>query len=134
IRTEGLRKDYVLGAETVHALRAVDLLVPRNEYIAIMGPSGSGTSTFMNLIGCLDTPTGGRCWLNGEEVSELDDDQLARLRNREIGFVFQTFTLLPRATALHHVELPLVYAGVNAKERRERAENMVERVGLGARM
>ena len=134
IRTEGLSKDYVLGAETVHALRGVDVVVERNEYVAIMGPSGSGKSTFMNLIGCLDTPSGGRYWLNGEQVSELDDDELARIRNREIGFVFQTFNLLPRATALHNVELPLVYAGVNARIRRERAAAMLERVGLGDRM
>jgi putative ABC transport system ATP-binding protein len=134
IRTEALAKDYELGAETVHALRGVDLLVERNEYMAIMGPSGSGKSTFMNLIGCLDTPSSGRYWLNGEQVSELDDDQLARIRNREIGFVFQTFNLLPRATSLHNVELPLVYAGVTGKERRERAASMLERVGLGDRM
>jgi putative ABC transport system ATP-binding protein len=134
IRTESLSKDYLLGAETVHALRGVDMLVERNDYVAIMGPSGSGKSTFMNLIGCLDTPTGGSYWLNGELVSQLADDELARIRNREIGFVFQTFNLLPRATALHNVELPLVYAGVVARERRARAAAMLERVGLGDRM
>jgi putative ABC transport system ATP-binding protein len=134
IRTEGLRKDYVLGAETVHALRGVDLLVLHNEYIAIMGPSGSGKSTFMNLIGCLDTPTAGKYWLNGQEVGGRTDDELAFIRNREIGFVFQTFNLLPRATALHNVELPLIYAGVPGKQRRERAARMLERVGLADRM
>ena len=134
IRTEGLRKDYVMGAEVVRALRGVDLVVERNEYVAIMGPSGSGKSTLMNLIGCLDTPTAGEYWLNGTPVARLSDDELARIRNREIGFVFQTFNLLPRATALHNVELPLIYAGVPARERRERAAAMLERVGLGARM
>jgi putative ABC transport system ATP-binding protein len=134
IRINGIRKDYVLGAETVHALRGVDLLVSRNEYIAIMGPSGSGKSTLMNVIGCLDTPSAGEYWLNGQPVSKLSDDQLAHIRNREIGFVFQTFNLLPRATALHNVELPLIYAGVNGKVRREKAAAMLERVGLGDRM
>src|SRR5690606_24990029 len=134
IRIQGIRKDYVLGAETVHALRGVDLLVTRNEYVAIMGPSGSGKSTLMNVIGCLDTPSAGEYWLNGQPVSKLSDDQLAHIRNREIGFVFQTFNLLPRATALHNVELPLIYAGVNAKVRREKAAAMLERVGLGQRM
>ena len=134
IRTERLTKDYQLGAETVRALRGVDLVVERNEYLAIMGPSGSGKSTFMNLIGCLDTPSDGEYWLNGTAVAGLDDDQLARIRNREIGFVFQTFNLLPRATALHNVELPLIYGGVAVKERRERAHAMLDRVGLGDRM
>ncbi|MCH7564837.1 MAG: ABC transporter ATP-binding protein [Gemmatimonadetes bacterium] len=134
IRTEGLTKDYVLGAETVHALRDVDLQIEQGEFVAMMGPSGSGKSTFMNLIGCLDTPTAGEYWLNGAPVSELSDDQLARIRNREIGFVFQTFNLLPRATALHNVELPLIYAGVGAKERRKRAEAKLDLVGLMDRM
>jgi putative ABC transport system ATP-binding protein len=134
IRIENLTKDYVLGAETVHALRGVDLLVQRNEYIAIMGPSGSGKSTLMNLIGCLDTPNGGEYWLNGTAVSGLKDDDLARIRNREIGFVFQTFNLLPRATSHHNVELPLIYAGVGSKERHARANEMLTRVGLGDRM
>jgi len=134
IRTQGLRKDYVLGTEVVRALRGIDLEVKRNEYVAVMGPSGSGKSTFLNLIGCLDTPTAGEYWLNGEPVAHLTDDELARIRNREIGFVFQTFNLLPRASALHNVELPLIYAGVPGKERRERAAEMLERVGLADRM
>jgi putative ABC transport system ATP-binding protein len=134
IRTEGLKKDYELGAETVHAVRGVDLVIGRGEFVAIMGPSGSGKSTFMNLLGCLDTPTEGRYWLNGSLVSELSDDELARVRNREIGFVFQTFNLLPRADSLHNVELPLIYAGVPTKERRRRAAEKLDLVGLKDRM
>ncbi len=134
IRTEDLRKYYVLGAETVRAVRGVDLEVRQGEFLAIMGASGSGKSTFMNLLGCLDTPTRGSYWLNGREVSELSDDDLARVRNRDIGFVFQTFNLLPRASSLHNVELPLIYAGVSARERRRRAEEKLVRVGLGDRM
>jgi putative ABC transport system ATP-binding protein len=123
-----------MGEERIHALRGVSLEIHRNEYVAIMGPSGSGKSTMMNILGCLDTPSGGEYWLNGHEVSQLNDDALARVRNREIGFVFQTFNLLPRATALHNVELPLVYAGLRARERRARAEAAFEQVGLGQRM
>ena len=134
IRTEGIKKDYVLGAETIHAVAGVDLEIRKGEFVAIMGPSGSGKSTFMNLLGCLDTPTDGQYWLNGGLVSELTDDELARVRNREIGFVFQTFNLLPRATALHNVELPLIYAGVKSKDRRRRAQEKLELVGLGDRM
>jgi putative ABC transport system ATP-binding protein len=134
ILTHKLVRDYQLGAEVVHALRGVDLQIRRNEFTAIMGPSGSGKSTLMNLLGCLDTPTAGEYWLNSQKVNELDDDELARIRNKEIGFVFQTFNLLPRATSLHNVELPLIYAGVGAKDRRERAAEALEKVGLGDRM
>jgi putative ABC transport system ATP-binding protein len=134
IRTQGLHKHYVLGAETVRAVRGIDLIIERNEYVAIMGPSGSGKSTFMNLIGCLDTPTAGEYWLDGTPVSGLTDDELAGIRNRYIGFVFQTFNLLPRATALHNVELPLIYAGTPKKERHERAVEVLDRCGLGDRM
>ena len=123
-----------MGGEVVHALRGVDLAIRRNEHVAIMGPSGSGKSTLMNVIGCLDTPTAGEYWLNGHLVSDMGDDQLARIRNREIGFVFQTFNLLPRATALHNVELPLIYAGVPAAERRRRAMEALERVQLADRV
>ncbi|MEK6687643.1 MAG: ABC transporter ATP-binding protein, partial [Gemmatimonadota bacterium] len=117
----GIRRAYDMGGEVIHALRGVDVEIRRNEYLAIMGPSGSGKSTLMNLIGCLDTPTAGEYWLNGQEVSRMSDDALARVRNREIGFVFQTFNLLPRASALQNVELPLVYAGMGSRERRQRA-------------
>jgi putative ABC transport system ATP-binding protein len=134
IRTRGITKDYVLGAETVHAVRGVDLEIHRGEFVALMGPSGSGKSTFMNVIGCLDTPTAGDYWLNGTETSKLSDDELAAVRNRDIGFVFQTFNLLPRATCLHNVELPLIYAGVPSKERKRRAEEKLHLVGLGDRM
>ena len=134
IRTEGLVKDYVLGAETVHAVRSVDLEIRAAEFVAVMGPSGSGKSTLMNMIGCLDTPTAGEYWLNGQPVSELSEDQLARVRNKEIGVVFQTFNLLPRATALHNVELPLIYAGVGGKDRRRLAAEKLELVGLADRM
>ncbi|MEO8578048.1 MAG: ABC transporter ATP-binding protein [Gemmatimonadales bacterium] len=123
-----------MGGEIVRALRGVDVAIRRNEYVAIMGPSGSGKSTLMNLIGCLDTPDAGEYWLSGDLVSKMADDELARVRNREIGFVFQTFNLLPRATALHNVELPLVYAGVSSDERKKRAVAALERVGLGDRV
>ncbi len=134
IRTNSLERFYQLGTETVRALRGVDLEIRRNEYVAIMGPSGSGKSTLMNLIGCLDSPTGGQYWLNGQLVSGMTDDALARIRNREIGFVFQTFNLLPRSNALQNVELPLVYAGLARQERRERARDALVSVELGDRM
>jgi len=133
IRTARLTRDYVLGSETIQALRGVDLEIGRNEFVAIMGPSGSGKSTLMNVIGCLDTPTAGEYWLNGQRVSDLGDADLARIRNREIGFVFQTFNLLPRASALHNVELPLIYAGVASRDRRLRAAEALDAVGLGDR-
>jgi putative ABC transport system ATP-binding protein len=123
-----------MGEETIYALRGVDLTVQRGEYVAIMGPSGSGKSTLMNMIGCLDTPDEGEYWLNGKLVSAMHDRELAHVRNKEVGFVFQTFNLLPRANALHNVELPLIYAGVRRKERAERARRALERVGLGERM
>ncbi|HEX4425376.1 MAG TPA: ABC transporter ATP-binding protein [Terriglobales bacterium] len=135
IATVDLWKTYDMGSEQqVHALRGVNLRIQRNEYVAIMGPSGSGKSTLMNLIGCLDTPSKGQYWLNNQQVSELDDDELARIRNKEIGFVFQTFNLLARATALHNVELPLIYAGVAASERTQRAKEALTAVGMEARM
>jgi putative ABC transport system ATP-binding protein len=134
IVTRNLQRDYDMGGEIVHALRGADLVIRKNEFVAIMGPSGSGKSTLMNLIGCLDSPTGGEYWLNGHRVSELGDDELARIRNKEIGFVFQTFNLLPRASALHNVELPLVYAGLGGRERRALASDALTRVGLGDRM
>ena len=134
IVTRGIKREYDMGGEIVRALRGVDLAIGRNEYVAIMGPSGSGKSTLMNVLGCLDTPTAGEYWLNGTQVSKMSDDELARVRNKEIGFVFQTFNLLPRATALHNVELPLVYAGVAAAERRQRAEEALAQVQLAERM
>jgi putative ABC transport system ATP-binding protein len=134
IVTRGLKREYDMGGEVIRALRGVDIAIRRNEYVAIMGPSGSGKSTLMNMIGCLDTPNAGEYWLNGLLVSAMADDELARVRNKEIGFVFQTFNLLPRATALHNVELPLVYAGVPADERKRRAREALERVQLGERV
>jgi putative ABC transport system ATP-binding protein len=134
IETQDLWKTYVMGSEEIHALRGVDLSIEGGEYVAIMGPSGSGKSTLMNLIGCLDTPTKGSYLLNGKQVSQMNDNELARIRNEEIGFVFQTFNLLPRASALHNVELPLVYAGVPSKERQERAREALRKVELENRM
>jgi putative ABC transport system ATP-binding protein len=133
IETRDLWKTYVMGEEEIHALRGVSIAIERGEYVAIMGPSGSGKSTLMNLIGCLDTPTKGSYLLNDKEVAAMNDDELARIRNEEIGFVFQTFNLLPRATALHNVELPLVYAGVPSKARQEQARSALEKVELTSR-
>ncbi len=133
IKTEKLHKVYILGKTRVHALRGIDLQVNRGDYVAIMGPSGSGKSTLMNILGCLDVPTAGRYWLNGKDVSGLSDDELARIRNKEIGFVFQTFNLLPRMSALHNVELPLIYNGTPASRRREIAMEALEQVGLADR-
>src|SRR4051794_20087761 len=133
ITTQDLWKTYVMGSEEIHALRGVSINIEKGEYVAIMGPSGSGKSTLMNLIGCLDTPSKGSYMLNGKEVASMTDDDLARIRNEEIGFVFQTFNLLPRATALHNVELPLVYAGVSGKERLEKARQALEKVELTSR-
>jgi putative ABC transport system ATP-binding protein len=130
IETRDLWKTYKMGDEEIHALRGVSIQIERGEYVAIMGPSGSGKSTLMNLIGCLDTPSKGSYLLNEKEVASMNDDELAQIRNEEIGFVFQTFNLLPRATALHNVELPLIYAGVSAKERQERAKQALEKVDL----
>ena len=134
IVTSNLWKTYVMGEQEVHALRGVNLRIRRNEYVAIMGPSGSGKSTLMNLIGCLDSPSQGSYCLNGHDVSRLSDDELARIRNKEIGFVFQTFNLLARATALHNVELPLIYNGTSSAARIQRATSVLESVGLGTRM
>jgi putative ABC transport system ATP-binding protein len=134
IETVDLWKTYIMGTEEIHALRGVSISIDRGEYVAIMGPSGSGKSTLMNLIGCLDTPSKGSYLLNGKQVSQMNDNELARIRNEEIGFVFQTFNLLPRATALHNVELPLVYAGVAAKDREARAKTALEKVELSQRM
>ena len=134
ISTQDLWKTYVMGSEEIHALRGVSISIEKGDYVAIMGPSGSGKSTLMNLIGCLDTPTRGSYLLNGKEVAEMNDNELARIRNEEIGFVFQTFNLLPRASALHNVELPLVYAGVSARDRQERAREALRKVELENRM
>jgi putative ABC transport system ATP-binding protein len=134
IDIENITKHYVMGEETVHALRGVSLQIRRNEYLAIMGPSGSGKSTLMNMLGCLDTPSSGRYEFNGKDVSSMDDDELAEIRNKEIGFVFQTFNLLPRSTSLRNVELPLIYAGIDPQTREERAAEALRSVGLGERL
>ncbi len=133
IKVNGVKKIYEVGIQKIEAVAGVDLEIDSNEYLAIMGPSGSGKSTFMNMLGCLDTPTAGTYYLNGQEVSNLNDDELARIRNKEIGFVFQTFNLLPRATALQNVELPLIYGGVSTDKRRNMAKQALEAVGLGDR-
>jgi putative ABC transport system ATP-binding protein len=134
IRIEGITKEYLMGQTTIQALRGVDLFIRRNEYLAVMGPSGSGKSTLMNMLGCLDTPSSGRYEFNGKDVANMEDDELAEIRNREIGFVFQTFNLLPRSTSLQNVELPLIYAGVSAEERQRRASEALLAVGLADRM
>src|SRR2546421_7154176 len=134
IDIDNITKHYVMGEETVHALRGVSLQIRRNEYLAIMGPSGSGKSTLMNMLGCLDTPSSGRYFFNGKDVSAMDDDELAGIRNREIGFVFQTFNLLPRSTSLRNVELPLIYAGIDPEVREEKAADTLRDVGLGDRL
>ena len=134
IVTEDLQRHYEMGGEIIHALRGIDLQIAPGEYVAVMGPSGSGKSTLMNMIGCLDTPDDGQYWLNGKLVSDMNDRELARVRNSEVGFVFQTFNLLPRANALHNVEMPLIYAGMKRKERLQRAAAALTRVGLGDRM
>jgi len=134
IRIEGITKEYVMGQTIIQALRGVDLFIRRNEYLAVMGPSGSGKSTLMNMLGCLDTPSSGRYGFNGKDVASMEDDELAEIRNREIGFVFQTFNLLPRSTSLQNVELPLIYAGVSTEERQRRAIEALMAVGLADRM
>src|SRR6201987_3327570 len=134
IRIEGITKEYLMGESVIQALRGVDLFIRRNEYLAVMGPSGSGKSTLMYMLGCLDTPSSGRYEFNGKDVASMEDDELAEIRNREIGFVFQTFNLLPRSTSLQNVELPLIYAGMSAAERRRRAEAALEAVGLADRV
>src|SRR6202043_4133758 len=134
IRIERITKEYEMGYTTIRALKGVDLAIHRNEYLAVMGPSGSGKSTLMNMLGCLDTPTTGRYEFNGRDVAAMEDDELAEIRNREIGFVFQTFNLLPRSRSLQNVELPLIYAGLRAHERQRRAEEALVAVGLGDRM
>jgi putative ABC transport system ATP-binding protein len=134
IELKGISRIYQMGSETIHALRTITLAIEKNEYVALMGPSGSGKSTLMNVLGCLDTPSGGEYWLNGTSVGQMTDDELAVIRNKEIGFVFQTFNLIPRSSALENVALPLVYAGVGKNDRKERARKALEDVGLGARM
>src|SRR3984885_4000311 len=134
IQIEGITKEYVMGESVIQALRGVDLFIRRNEYLAVMGPSGSGKSTLMNMLGCLDTPSSGRYEFNGKDVSAMDDDELATIRNHEIGFVFQTFNLLPRSTSLRNVELPLIYAGIDSETREERAAQSLRDVGLGDRI